>query len=60
MSFKQYIHSIKSSDAIGRAQYIGNGNGLSLPIFYELETNKYIHKILKNIIYSIIGAGMRL
>ena len=59
-SFKQYIHSIESSDVIGRAQYINNGNGPLLPIFYELETNKYIQKILKNIIYSIIGAGMRL
>ena len=44
-AFKQYIHSIKSSDAIGRAQYIGNGDGLLLPIFFELETNNYIHKI---------------
>ena len=27
-SFKQYINTIKSSGAIGRAQYIiGNGNG---------------------------------
>ena len=47
-SFKQYIHSLKSSDAIGRAQYIINGNGPLLLIFLE------------NIIYSIIGAGMRL
>ena len=31
-SFKQYIHTIKSSDAIGRAQYLGNGNGPLLPI----------------------------
>ena len=38
-SFKQYIHSIESSDVIGRAQYINNGNGPLLPIFYELETN---------------------
>ena len=30
--FKQYIHTIKSSVAIGRAQYIGNGNGPLLPI----------------------------
>ena len=32
LSFKQYIHTIKSSDAIGRAQYLGNGNGPLLPI----------------------------
>ena len=27
-----HIHKIKSSDAIGRAQYLGNGNGPLLPI----------------------------
>ena len=26
------IHTIKSNDAISRAQYIGNGNGPLLPI----------------------------
>ena len=31
-SFKQYIRTIKSSDAIGRTQYLGNGNGPLLPI----------------------------
>ena len=41
--FKQYIHPIKSCDAIGTAQYISNGNGPLLPVFYELEINKYIH-----------------
>ena len=32
-SFKlYYIHFIKSSGSIGRAQYMGNGNGPLLPI----------------------------
>ena len=31
-----YIHSIKSSDAIGRAQYISNGNGPLLSYKFDL------------------------
>ena len=41
---------IKSNDAIGRAQYTGNGNYPLLLILYEMLTIKYVH------IYSIIGA----
>ena len=59
-SFKKYIHSaIKSSNAICRAYYINNGNDPLLPIFVNLKQTN-INKMLKNIIYSIIGARMRL
>ena len=44
-SFKQYVHTIKSSDAIGRAQYIGNGNGPLLPI--ELKQSNIYTQIFK-------------
>ena len=41
-SFKQYMHTFKSSGAIGRAQYISSRNGPLLPI--ELLTiNIYTH-----------------
>ena len=44
-SFKQYVHTIKSSDVIGTAQYIGNGNGPLLPI--ELKQSNIYTQIFK-------------
>ena len=47
------IYSIKSSDAIGRAQYIINGNGPLLLIFLSLKlTNIYTQNFGKhNLLY---------
>ena len=35
MSFKQYIYTIKSSDAIGRIQHLGNRNGLCYQLNFK-------------------------
>ena len=53
---KQYLQSIKPSDAIGRAKYTSHGNGILLPNgpFYPMEEVKVIVNFIACNILSVL------